>query len=110
MLCLQVSLAGGNKSLKLPIKGTGLAPKLTLDPQGTLHFGIVPTYEWADQLLQLVNSCSELPMQVVVDRSGPYFVAEPAELQLPPGASASVLLRYLPKVRAPYIANRPLTT
>jgi hypothetical protein len=109
MLCLQVSLAGGSKSLKLPIKGTALAPKLTLDPQGTLHFGIVPTYEWADQLLQLVNSCSELPMQVVVDRSGPYFVAEPAELQLPPGASASVLLRYLPKVRAAYIASRRLT-
>ncbi|KAF6261116.1 hypothetical protein COO60DRAFT_1637017 [Scenedesmus sp. NREL 46B-D3] len=94
---LQVSLAGGSKSLKLPIKGAGLAPKLTLNSHGTLHFGLVPTYEWADQLLQLVNSCSELPMQVAVDRSGPYFSAEPSELQLPPGASATVLLRYLPK-------------
>lgn len=95
---MQVSLSGGTKSLKLPIKGTGLAPKLALDPQGTLHFGIVPTYEWADQLLQLANTCSKLPMRVMVGRSGPYFYAEPSELQLPPGASASVLLRYLPKV------------
>lgn len=100
MVDLQVSLAGGSKSLKLPIKGAGLAPKLTLNSHGTLHFGLVPTYEWADQLLQLVNSCSELPMQVAVDRSGPYFSAEPSELQLPPGASATVLLRYLPKVRS----------
>lgn len=95
---MQVSLSGGTKPLKLPIKGTGLAPKLALDPQGTLHFGIVPTYEWADQLLQLANTCSKLPMRVMVGRSGPYFYAEPSELQLPPGASASVLLRYLPKV------------
>jgi hypothetical protein len=100
VLILQVSLAGGSKSLKLPIKGTGLAPKLAVEPQGTLHFGIVPTYEWADQLLQLANSCSELPMRVKVDRSGPYFSAEPSELQLPPDATASVLLRYQPKVTA----------
>lgn len=93
----QVSLAGGSRFLRLPIKGVGLAPHLMVSPQ-VMHFGIVPTYEWADQLLELVNGCSQLPMHVVVDRSGPYFAAEPSELQLPPGASASVLVKYLPKV------------
>lgn len=99
---LQVNLSGG-KLLRLPIRGYGLAAHLIANPQ-VMHFGVVPSYEWADQLLELGNSCPELPMHVVFDRSGPYFLAEPAEVDLPPGATASVLVRYLPKVgcsRAP---------
>lgn len=86
------------KLLRLPIRGYGLGPHLSASPQ-IMHFGVVPTYEWADQLLELSNSCQELPMHVEFDRSGPYFAAEPAQVDLPPGASASVLVRYLPKVR-----------
>lgn len=94
---MQVNLSGG-KLLRLPIKGSGLAPHLTVSPH-MLHFGNVATYDWADQLLELCNTCPELPMHVVFERSGPYFTAEPAQFDLPPGASASVLARYQPKVR-----------
>lgn len=87
----------GGKLLQVPVKGYGLAPTLAATPQ-VMHLGVVPTYEWADQLLELCNKCQELPMHVRFDRSGPYFTVEPAQLDLPPAGSTCVLVRYLPKV------------
>ena len=93
----QVNVAGDSKPLRVTVRGHALPPQLLATPQ-LLHFGIVPSNEWADQLLQLVNGCSKLPMHVVCKRSAPYFTVEPAELLLPPDAAASILVRYMPKV------------
>ncbi|KAF8055917.1 CFAP47 [Scenedesmus sp. PABB004] len=92
-----VSLAGGARQLRLAVRGAALSPALRVSPQ-TLQFGAVPCHEWADQVVEVANGCAELPVRVAVGRSGPcYFRAEPAELALAPGASAQVLLRYMPK-------------
>eukprot|EP00878_Enallax_costatus_P039320 GHUV01044923.1.p1 GENE.GHUV01044923.1~~GHUV01044923.1.p1 ORF type:complete len:105 (-),score=21.95 GHUV01044923.1:133-447(-) len=93
----------GGRLLRLPIRGYGLAPHLAASPR-VMQVGGVPTYDWADQLLEPSNSCQELPMHVEFDRSGPYFSTEPAQVDLPPGASASVLVRYLPKVSSSSVA------
>ena len=82
----------------MPVKGSGLACALALQPE-LMHFGVVPTYQWADQLLQLSNSCMQLPMQLMVAASGPYFSSLPSQLELPPGGGGEVVLRYRPKVR-----------
>lgn len=93
---VQVNLSSG-KHLRLPVKGCGMACALKLQPE-VLHFGIVPSYQWADQLLQLSNGCPQLPMQLCVSASGPFFSSLPAQLELAPGGSGEVLLRYRPKV------------
>eukprot|EP00775_Hariotina_reticulata_P012144 gene12144-12282_t len=57
---VQVNVAGDSKPLRLPVKGHGLAPQLLAKPQ-LLHFGNVPSNDWADQLLQLAlgnHQCS----------------------------------------------------
>jgi hypothetical protein len=64
-----------------------------------LHFGIVPTYQWADQLLQVSNNNAQLPMQLSVVASGPNFASLPGQLELAPGSSGEVVIRYRPKVR-----------
>lgn len=93
----QVNLAVG-KHLRLPVKGCGLACLLKVQPE-VLHFGIIPTYQWADQLLQLSNGSSQLPMQLSVVTSGPYFSSLPGQLELAPGVGGEVVIRYRPKVR-----------
>lgn len=70
---------------------------LKVQPE-VLHFGITPTYQWADQLLQLSNNSSQLPMQLSVVASGPYFSSLPGQLQLAPGGDGEVVIRYRPKV------------
>lgn len=92
----QVNLASG-KHLRLSVKGCGLACSLKVQPD-VLHFGIVPTYAWADQLLQLSNNCTQLPMQLAVVASGPYFSSLPAQLELAPCGTGEVVIRYRPKV------------
>lgn len=92
----QVNLSSG-KHLRLPVKGCGLACLLKVQPD-VLHFGIVPTYQWADQLLQLSNGCMQLPMQLSVTASGPYFSSLPSQVTLEPGGNGEVVLRYQPKV------------
>jgi len=93
----QANVAGDSKPLRLMVKGHALTPQLLATPQ-LLHFGNVPSNEWADQLLQLANGCSKLPMYVVCKRAAPYFAADPPELLLPPDTAASILIRYMPKV------------
>lgn len=61
------------------------------------HFGVVATHAWADQLVRLTNGCATLPLRVVAAASGPFFAALPRALELPPGGSAEVVLRYRPK-------------
>jgi hypothetical protein len=95
---LQVNLACG-KHLRLPVKGSGLACMLKVQPE-VLHFGVVPTYQWADQLLQLSNNSTQLPMQLSVVASGPYFTSLPGQVELAPGGAGEVVIRYRPKVRA----------
>lgn len=94
---VQVNLAVG-KHLRLPVKGCGMACLLKVQPE-VLHFGIVPTYQWADQLLQLGNGSPQLHMQLSVAASGPYFSSLPGQLELAPGADGEVVIRYRPKVR-----------
>lgn len=101
----QVNLSSG-KHLRLPVKGCGLACLLKVQPD-VLHFGIVPTYQWADQLLQLSNGCMQLPMQLSVTANGPYFSSLPAQLTLEPGGTGEVVLRYWPKVCLIYILCCP---
>lgn len=96
---LQVNFASG-KRLRLPVKGCGLACALKVQP-AVLHFGIVPTYQWADQLLQVSNNSTQLPMQLSVVASGPNFASLPGQLELAPGSSGEVVIRYRPKVRRP---------
>lgn len=97
MCDLQVNIAAGAKRLRLLIKGCGLAPVVKVSPE-VLHFGIVPTYQWADQLVQVSSGCSRLPVKLAVTPSGPYFSALPALVELQPGGGAEVCLRYRPKV------------
>lgn len=100
---LQVNLASG-KRLRLPVKGCGLACALMVQPE-VLHFGIVPTYQWADQLLQVCNNSAQLPMQLSVVASGPNFTSLPGQLELAPGSSGEVVIRYRPKVRPETLAH-----
>lgn len=88
---------GSGKHLRVAIKGCGVACMLVVQPD-VMHFGIVPTYQWADQLLQLSNNCTQLPVQLSVAASGPYFCSLPSQLELPPGGSGELVLRYRPKV------------
>ena len=88
----------GAKHLRLSVKGCGLACVLKVQPD-VLHFGIVPTYAWADQLLQLSNNCPQLPMQLAVVASAPYFSSLPAQLELAPCSNGEAVIRYRPKVR-----------
>ncbi len=83
--------------LRLHLRGRGIAPQLVVEPRH-LHFGVLHTYEWADQLLTLSSLCNELPMRIAAHRSAAYFSIQPAELELSPGGSVTVLLRYQPKV------------
>jgi hypothetical protein len=92
-----VTLTGSNtKHLRVPVKGCGIAPLLTVAPE-VLHFGLVSTYQWADQLVAVSNA-STLPLRVASAASGPYFSVLPVQLDLPPGGRAEVCVRYRPKV------------
>lgn len=88
----------GAKHLRLSVKGCGLACSLEVQPD-VLHFGFVPTYAWADQLLQLSKNCPQLPMQLAVVASAPYFSSLPAQLSLAPCSNGEAVIRYRPKVR-----------
>lgn len=70
-----------------------------------LHFGIVPTYQGADQLLHVCNNSAQLPMQLSVVASGPNFASLPGQLELAPGSSGEVVIRYRPKVMPETLAH-----
>jgi hypothetical protein len=61
-----------------------------------LHVGPVPCHDVADQLVTIKNVNKELPVDYVIARST-FFKPSPASGKIPPGQSASVVVRYEPK-------------
>lgn len=78
----QIDLSGpaGARTLRAPIRGRALLPRLVPSPR-QLHFGGVACGGWADQLVTLTNGCSELPLRVHATGGAPYFkVSSPSSL------------------------------
>lgn len=92
----QLDLEGLQRPMRFPVVGAGALPALSLEPTA-LHFGEVPTYDWADQLLTVTNRNSELPIDFRIPKRSPYYSCEPSRGLLLPGQSATVLVRYCPK-------------
>ena len=90
-----VGFLGIKKNVKLDMTGRGVLPAVSCEP-GALRFGDVAVGERVDIPVTLTNECQEVACVARLNLPA-YFHAEPGEVLIPPGQSASVLCWYKPK-------------
>ncbi|GLI64998.1 hypothetical protein VaNZ11_008424 [Volvox africanus] len=91
-----VELLGLPTKMKLPIRARGMPGGLRLSSQ-SLTFGDVDTHSWADQLLGVTNTNSQMGARYQMIKSTPYFSVDPSSGSILPGATIQVVVRYHPK-------------
>lgn len=90
--------------IKLPVRGRGVAAGLRVSPM-SFEFGDVPTHQYADQLCDLVNTSSTLPVTFAAAKSNPYFQLMPSSGKVYGGQTVQVMLRYAPKALGTHKAS-----
>ncbi|EFJ49198.1 hypothetical protein VOLCADRAFT_90100 [Volvox carteri f. nagariensis] len=102
-----VELLGLPTKMKLPIRARGMPGGLRLSSQA-LAFGDVATHNWADQLLGITNTNSQMGARYQMIKSTPYFSVDPSSGSILPGGNIQVVVRYHPKAMGKHKGTIPI--
>ena len=96
-----VTFEGHRQRLMLPMTARATSGCLALDPPA-LDFGPVACHDAGDHLLNVKNVNRDTAVDFTVSRTS-FFKPTPASGRIPPGQTASVVIRYEPKDLGPHV-------
>ncbi|CAD7694977.1 unnamed protein product [Ostreobium quekettii] len=103
----QIEFGGVAEKMRFQMIGRGVESSASLK-QNCLNYGIVPTYDHADQPLEISNAKCDLPIRFKFPKKSPYFQCDPPDGVIPPGQTTMLIVRYYPKSLGNHSSTIPI--